>query len=62
MVNKMKTKVHKLEADSVEVTYTEEKSLVESEYDEKDDILVYRIMPRFTKTVRNVPNKRTKEK
>ena len=61
MVNKKKT--HHLEADCLEISYVEEKTLVETTDDiHGTDTIVYHIRPQFVKRVRSVPNKRKKDK
>lgn len=60
MVNEKKT--HHLEADCLEVTYVEERTLTETSKSIHDeDVIVYNVRPQFVKRVRTVPNKRIKK-
>jgi hypothetical protein len=53
------TKVHNLEANSMEILLSEEGPQIETE---DGEMIVYNVNARFVRTVRDVPNKRLKEK
>lgn len=53
------SKVHNLQANSLELSMKEEDSIVETENGKK---LIYSLNTRFVRTIKDVPNKRLKEK